>query len=259
MIQSCATNPNVNANTNSQKEDFPKDELISGQWLDFKSINNLKLKKVSEPHPFSWEAPHVDIITCLRDEKPYFRDLNSDNGGFLEKKEDHYLWTESDSKSIKIQFDVSDKDTSLRYEYRYRINDPFIYKLTKSPRATPCLFNPFQDKAFKSGISKSYNFYYFEGKYEVISLLTALKSEVEIFSDQKISGLAEVDRYSLETWGSHLMLELYEVDPKRNKQYLVLVPKDYGYDLHNTNFNGKGSTAERLYQVLEKKYEFRRK
>lgn len=257
------------------KKEFKSHELITGQWVETPSLNRLKARDVSEPHPFNWLSSHADILTCYKDGKPYFKDLVRENG-FLQKIDDYYLWTDDNSQKIKLQFKVSGKDTLLIYEYQFETNTPFIYSLSKTPMPTPCDFDYYPGKELRSGRSKCYNSFYFKGKYEVKEIATNKESLVEIFSDFKISGLPGVGKYNLHTYGSPLMLEFYEADTMRsnpirmgnkqyprirakNKQYLVLDPQENGFDLHKTDFSGKSSTTERRFQVLDKVYEFRRK
>jgi len=262
LVQSCIINNKLNIPDTSKKQRLSSNKLIAGQWLDANSLNRLKSRDVSDPHPFNWLSPHVDLITCVKDGKPYFTDFVGQGPlGFLERKDGYYLCVDGNSK-VKLEFSVTEKDTLLIYERQYETNDPFVYVLSKSPRETLCSYKPFQHKKYTSGVSKSYNYYYFEGEYEVKDTNSKIESSVKVSSEQKILGLPGVDFYTLETLGSHLMLELYEVDNNEeviNKQYLVLSPQEYGFDLHSTNFSGKGSTAERKYQLLDKVYEFKRK
>lgn len=274
FIQCIVNKNNGNKRLHNEESNFSH-ELIPGQWVETHALNRLKERDISEPHPFNWHDPHQDILTCYKDGTPFYLEFFKEKG-VLEKREDYYIWMNDDSMKLTFQFSIQDRDTVLMFESQYKSNDPNRYSLSKIPRATPCDFVYYPGIDLRSGSSKCYSQYYFEGDYHVKEIATNESLPVDISSDFSISGLPDFEHYNIYTYGSPLVLKLYDSDTMYsrpitfegqqyprvtalNNQYFTVIGQDNGFDLHRTNYSGKGSMAERKFEVLEKVYEFTRK
>lgn len=259
LVQSCTINKNLDTQEKT-KQGLVSHELITGQWVETNDLNRLKAKDISNPHPFHMLV--VDHMTCFKEGEPYYEDRGS-NSAFLEKKDDYYEYMD-EYVTLKLQFNISENDTTMTLEQQFQANDPHVYMLSKVPRAKSCDFQHFPGASLISGISESYQYYYFKGKYTVKDIDNEKELIVEISSDGKIFGLTYFDEYNFSTFGSQILLQLFKAQENyryglREFQNLVLVAQEYGFDLHKTNYSNSVLMSEQRYEILDKVYEFRRK
>ncbi|MEL7121341.1 MAG: hypothetical protein AAFO07_17980 [Bacteroidota bacterium] len=260
LVFSCSTTQNVLQPTKSKQKQLQNHEFITGQWVETASFNRLKKRDILPPHPF--ERLSADYYTCIQDGKPYFTNVMT---FFCDMEEDSKKYKCQDEYSkYQFEFNSTEEDTTLIITSQFQENEPIIQYLSKAPRAKSCDFEVTPGVNLRSGIQESYNFFYFEGKYQVKDVNKDEELMVEISSDFKISGFTGINTYKLNTFGTHLMLELYEDPGKvvpyrwKNVQYYVLIAQENGFDLHKTNHKQGQSTSERRYKVLDLVYEFRR-
>jgi hypothetical protein len=252
LIQNCTINKSLKEAYNS-KQGLINHEFITGQWVERSDFIRLKERDIAPPHPFNVNT--VAHLTCFSEEKPLY-----DNWGtiyaFLEKKKDYYEYISEDEK-LTLQFSVIEHDTTMTLKHQFRTNEPQQILLSKVPNARSCDFNVTPEEGITSGIRVAYNYYYFKGQYSVKDILNNSTTEVEISSNNNISGLKDFDIYELHTFGSYLRVELFKKQKKnrfvkRKSQKCKVVPTDYGFDLYAVP---KASYIKKL----EKLYEFRRK
>lgn len=252
FVQNGAVNKSLEEDSNS-KQSFVNHEYITGQWVETSDLDRLKKRNLTPPHPFNVNT--VSHLTCFKEGRPFY-----DNYGtiytFLEKKNDYYEYMSEDEK-LTLRFSVIENDTTMTLEHKFRSYEPLKLLLSKVPLARSCDFKVTVEEGIMSGIKEAYNYYYFKGEYRVKDIVNNSTVDVEISSNNTISGLKGFDVYGLHTFGFNIRVKLFRSQKEyragvRKFQNCRLVAKDYGFDLYRV-------PKKSYINTLEKLYEFRRK